>query len=135
MEILTYLTRIFTKGLSLWHWAQQRWDYKINKKFNDLPIKEWICFWKKYSIDGAYEDMNSKELSQEGVHAYLRHIPIRGYNGDWPEEIYSLTESCVQKLYEYSKERKFIQEDFTFEDFLKSHGYNPCNCPITKQPK
>lgn len=66
----------------------------------------------------ALEEIRNKELSKTKVHAYLRHIPIRGIDEGWPDEIYVLTDSCLQKLYEYSKEKGFIPVDYPYEDFL-----------------
>ena len=62
--------------------------------------------------------MDAGTLSSSGVHAYLRHIPKRGIEEGWPEEIYALTDPCLRKLYEYSKAKGFIPDDYTYDDFL-----------------
>jgi len=113
----------FTKVFSLWHWVQRQWDYKVSKKFNGRSITEWVQFWKDYCVDDAYKGIRNHTLSQESIHGCLRHMPIRGYVKGWPEEVYALTDLCVQELYEYSKAEGFIPNSYSIEDFVVSHGF------------
>ena len=61
--------------------------------------------------------MQVQTMTQQGVHAYLHHMPIRGYSEDWPEPLYDITDGCVQKIFEYSKDRRFIPTDCTLDVF------------------
>ena len=71
---------------------------------------------------GVYERIAEGTLTQQGVHAYLCHIPIEGVHDGWPKEIYELATNCAKMLYEYSKTKGFIPNDYSYEDFLGKHG-------------
>lgn len=98
------------------------WNRKDKKTFQGKSINEWIYYWEYSTCIPAYNKMSNKTLDYSGVHSYLRHLPIRGYNHGWPEEIYELTDQCIYALYDYSKTNGFIYKNCSFEDFLKEHN-------------
>lgn len=106
-------------------WVYQLWQPKKDKQSRGFTSSELCDFWKEYCINGAYEGMRNHTLTQACVHGYLWHLPIRGCVEGWPEEVYTLTDPCVQELYEYSKAEGFIPKSYNIEDFLISHGLKP----------
>jgi hypothetical protein len=72
------------------------------------------------NCNSAIEEMKAKKLNPIGVHAYIRHIPIRGYD-ESTENAFRIGDDCLNKLYNYSKEMGFIPMDYSYEDFIIYH--------------
>lgn len=112
-----------TKVSSLWHWVRQQYYhyFKKDKYFGYTP-EEFVKQVAEVQWGGLHERIENESLDESGIHAYLRHIPIRGIHNGWPKEIYELSDPCIHALYEYSKDKGFIPQEYTLEDFLKSHN-------------
>ena len=78
----------------------------------------------EYNCNSAIEEMKAKKLNPIGVHAYVRHIPIRGY-AESTENAFRVSDDCLNKLYKYSKEMGFIPMDYSYEDFIMYHLLSP----------
>lgn len=67
------------------------------------------------------EDCNSGRLDEDMIHMYLKHIPIRGICGDWPDEVYEICDKALFLMYDYAKEVGFVDSNTSYEDFLKKY--------------
>lgn len=72
----------------------------------------------------AIEKMEAKKLSSISVHAYVLHIPKRGYD-ESTEKLFRVSDNCLNKLYEYSKEMGFLQKYYSYEEFIMFHVLSP----------
>lgn len=66
----------------------------------------------------AYKAMASKSLSYPSVRGYIAHLPVKGKDGYYPTKAFKLSSECLNTLWEYSKEMKYIDNACSFEDFL-----------------
>lgn len=94
------------------------WKYS-EEEFNSIACLAWIKTINKY-IENKISD---RTLTKESVHCYLRHLPIRGYCTA-QEEVFCISDMCVDELYKYSKKMNYIPEKYSMKDFLNHHGYN-----------
>lgn len=88
---------------------------------------EDLLLYEQYVEDNcnsAIEKITAGELDSIGVHAYVRHIPIRGYDKS-TESAFRVSDDCLNKLYNYSKEMGFIPMDYSYEDFIMYHRLSP----------
>lgn len=65
------------------------------------------------------QDIIGRTLSKRVVHSVIIHLPIRNISKGWSQEIYELSDKFLQELYQYSKEMKYVDENITFEEFIK----------------
>lgn len=114
-------------GKELMHLKYNPWKYS-QEEFQELA---YIGYTKDL-CEHILHRLKYRRLTQRGIHDYLRHIPIRGYN-DCPEEVLCYTDKCVKAMFDYSKEMGHISKESSLDDFLKSHGYDLNNpaCSIT----
>ncbi|MBQ9665287.1 MAG: hypothetical protein IJV33_02285 [Bacteroidaceae bacterium] len=92
------------------------------------PKRKDDTFWKKYmefssqemKDNCAYAIKCTKEgrLSKRGLYDCMRHIPIRGKSGDWPEEVYVEADKCLQALFQYAREQKYINKSLSYDRFI-----------------
>lgn len=90
---------------------------------SNVPTGPYTQFYEQYIEDNCNEAirrMESKELDSSSVHAFIRHIPIRGYN-QCSENALKIGEDCLKRLYVYSKEMGFVSHDYSYENFINLH--------------
>lgn len=95
-------------------------DSKMIVDAPDLSTDQYTQFYEQYIEDNCNEAIRrikSKKLNSAGVHAFIRHIPIRGFN-ESTENALKISDDCLKQLYEYSKEMNFIPKDYRYEDFI-----------------
>lgn len=75
----------------------------------------------QFVSDGASEEIKNKTLDKGGVRCYIRHLPIKGdLNYDeWGEEVLNISDKCLHELWKYSKEMGYIDEDASYETFIR----------------
>lgn len=73
---------------------------------------------------GATTLGKSKELNSNSIHAFIRHIPIRGYD-ESTDNALRISDDCLKQLYEYSKEMNFIPKDYSYDDFITYYQLSP----------
>jgi hypothetical protein len=66
----------------------------------------------------ANEQMDIKSLNKDGIKNYITHLPIKGENDGWPEEVYTIASNCLAKLYKYAIEMGYIKYNFLYKKFL-----------------
>ncbi len=79
---------------------------------------QWIQYLRELH-KSCIKGMVLKELKKDDICAYLRHLPIKGVNEGWPEQIYTISDIIIHELYTYSKEMDYIPRDMDFKDFVK----------------
>ena len=96
---------------------------KMRNYLSGLPTDPYTQLYEKYieeNCNEAIRQLKSKELNLISIHAYIRHIPIRGFN-ESTEHALRISEGCLKQLYEYSKEMNYIPKDYSYEDFITYH--------------
>ena len=66
----------------------------------------------------ANEQMDIKSLDKDGIKNYITHLPIKGKNDGWSEEVYAIASNCLAKLYKYAIEMGYIKHTLLYEKFL-----------------
>lgn len=102
-----------------WNIIKRIRQYVFNRKMQVYRVKE-IEEYCSFIFDKIEkDDLNNMTLS-----CYLRHLPIRGLSGKgWPEKTLSLTDRCVQAMYEYSIRKGFIDNSVSKEEFVRDFWY------------
>ena len=62
-------------------------------------------------------------LTEEGVIAFMR-TTARNVNYPHLQDAFEVVLGCINLLYDYSKAKGFIPQDYAFDDFLKEHSLN-----------
>jgi len=91
--------------------------YLFNRRMQVYRAKE-VEEYCRFIFSKIEED----DLSNMTISCYLRHLPIRGLSGKWkwwPEKTLSLTDKCVQAMYEYSIRKGFIDSTVSKEEFVQ----------------
>ena len=66
----------------------------------------------------ANEQMDIKALDKDGIKNYITHLPTKGENDGWSEEVHMVASNCLAKLYKYAIEMGYIKHAFPYEKFL-----------------
>ena len=88
-----------------------------NRKHVDL-FMSYIEYFNDL-LSSVEEGVNKRSFSRGSVHNYFCHLPIRGKCPGWPEEVYSITDKALVKLYLYSIDEGFLEDGATYKDFLE----------------
>lgn len=98
-----------------WNVVKRIRQYLFNRKMWAYKVKE-----VEEDCGFIFSKIEDDNLSNMTISCYLRHLPIRGMSGKgWPEETLSLTDKCVQAMYEYSIRKGFIDSTVSKEEFVQ----------------
>lgn len=67
------------------------------------------------SIKASIEE---NSLDRKAIYNYVMHIPFKGIQEGWPEEIYSAGLLLLEDLYNYSKEKGYVNGNLFLEEFI-----------------
>ena len=91
-------------------------------KKNELTPQEMVTLGYFEDIKGTYESLsdriNADTMDIISVKCFFKHIPIRGKNAGWTDEIYNLADKCHIMLYNYCKKKHYIHSDASYNDYL-----------------
>lgn len=71
------------------------------------------------TCNAAYERMSRNVFTESEVDAYIAHLPIIGRHGFYPRKMFVLSTQCLLRMYEYSKEKGFVDKHVSFLGFMK----------------
>lgn len=72
-------------------------------------------------VKDVKEKIQNNDLCKRDVCSYLRHLPKKGVEEGWPNEVYNMTEEATTLLYNYSLQHNFIEDTTSFEEFLVNY--------------
>lgn len=80
-------------------------------------MEEELNYFKDIKVS-ILESIKKDSLSKYVIKGYLKHLPIKGIHNGWSEDIYMLSEECLNLLFEYSRNKKYIERDTSYEEFI-----------------
>ena len=66
------------------------------------------------------EEVRKGTLSLISAKAYHRHLPISGKHLGHLKETYNIASQCWEMLYNYCKQKHYIDNSITLEDFINT---------------
>lgn len=101
-------------------------DILFPKKKQEELVSDWQNEGMLKLCKDYYADINKSiqecTLSVHGVWGYLRHIPREKETVGYSKSVYKEANKCFCELYNYSKEKGYIN-DMTYDEFLYKDWY------------
>lgn len=99
---------------------------KINKRIKGPTTEDLVLLGYLEEVKDTYKRL-SKEISSEtldftSVKCYFRHLPIQNKHLGHLKETYTIANKCHEMLYNYCKQKHFIEDEITFDEYL--NGFN-----------
>ena len=86
-------------------------------------INDIIAIGYKEELEEVYTSLSNRietnTLNEISAKCYFKHLPIKEKHPGWDDKIYDISNRCHKILYDYCKEKQYIKQTDSYEDYLK----------------